>query len=62
MENKCTGCGCCVENCMVDLLYIDKNTKKVSLNNGYLCVGCYACIENCPNGAVFLDDMYDINI
>ena len=50
-EDKCTGCGTCVEWCPVEALSIDGDHPVVEDN---WCVGCGACITRCPNSAAKL--------
>lgn len=47
-EEKCVGCGVCVDNCSVDA--IDIEAGKASINDK--CIGCAKCISVCPHGAV----------
>ncbi len=47
-EDKCTGCGTCVEVCPVKCCSINERGKSQS---GELCVGCGQCVAKCPAGA-----------
>ena len=47
-EEKCTGCGTCVEVCPVKCCSINERGKSQS---GELCVGCGQCVTKCPAGA-----------
>lgn len=49
-EDKCTGCGICVDICPVNA--INLNNKAV-VNTG-LCTACAACVPECPNGAIII--------
>jgi uncharacterized Fe-S center protein len=48
-EQRCTGCGECVNVCPVDAILI-KNNKSVI--NGLKCIGCATCIAVCPYSAI----------
>lgn len=53
-EEKCRGCGRCVDACeykALELLEI-KEGKKVSRTNEVLCKGCGTCAATCCNGAI----------
>jgi len=51
-EEKCTGCGACVEVCPVEALQLED--EKATVSEG--CVECGACIDECPNEALSLPD------
>ena len=51
-EEKCTGCGACVEVCPVEALKVEDDKATVSEE----CVECGACIDECPNEALSLPD------
>lgn len=48
-QNKCSGCGSCKANCVVEAVDI---TNGVSLVNQKKCIFCKNCIALCPNGAL----------
>ncbi len=48
-EEKCTGCGKCVDICQFDALSMKDGQVTV---NPYFCEGCGACAEVCPEGAI----------
>jgi len=47
-NEKCTGCGSCVEVCPVDAIML-VNGKAVV---GDECVECATCVDECPNEAI----------
>ena len=51
-EDKCIGCGKCVEVCPFKLRVIKDGKSSVDPK---LCAGCGRCIEACPNGAISFD-------
>jgi ferredoxin/flavodoxin len=50
IEDKCIGCGRCVENCPVDAINLDHYTVDTES-----CVLCFGCINNCPVQAVNME-------
>lgn len=52
-ENKCDGCGNCVEGCHEGALQIIDN--KARLVSELFCDGLGACIGECPQGAITLE-------
>jgi len=48
-NDKCTGCGVCVDICPVQAIKIEN--QKAIINEE--CVECAACIDQCPNQAIF---------
>lgn len=49
-EEKCSGCGRCVEVCPRGVLGI--RDKKVFYSDIDLCMECGACVKNCAFGAI----------
>ncbi len=52
-EEKCIGCGMCMEVCPHGVF--SKNDKKVKIENKKYCMECGACKKNCPSGAIDVD-------
>jgi NAD-dependent dihydropyrimidine dehydrogenase PreA subunit len=52
-ENKCTGCGMCLEVCPHEVFKL--NTSHVVIQNRDACMECGACSRNCPAGAVSVE-------
>ena len=60
IEEKCNGCGKCVDICPVEAMTLvsandpDKpNTKKAKLNED-ICLGCGVCVRSCPTECIQL--------
>jgi NAD-dependent dihydropyrimidine dehydrogenase PreA subunit len=49
-REKCTGCGICVACCPMDVLRLDKKTKKAVIQYPKDCVACWGCESFCPRG------------
>ena len=62
-EEKCNGCGRCVETCPIQLLMLnDKNT--CSSNNRYdefRCILCQNCMASCPTDAIRIKGEYRVH-
>ncbi|UCG31533.1 MAG: CoB--CoM heterodisulfide reductase iron-sulfur subunit A family protein [candidate division WOR-3 bacterium] len=50
-ENRCNGCGLCVDICAYKALEIDPQRKVVTLNSA-LCKGCGTCAASCRSCAI----------
>jgi uncharacterized Fe-S center protein len=48
-EEKCVGCGVCVENCAHGAPAIEGGKANINLD---LCAGCARCLHTCPAGAI----------
>ena len=51
-NDKCTGCGICVDLCPVNAIKIENDKAVVSDE----CVECSACVDECPNEAILLQN------
>ena len=54
-EEKCIGCGECVEICPVDV-YEMQNEKSVPVNADE-CIGCESCVEVCEQDAITVTEV-----
>jgi len=53
-EDKCTGCGTCVETCPSEVYeIIDGKSKPVNADE---CIECLACVEQCPEEAITVEE------
>ncbi len=48
-KDKCTGCGICVEECMVDAITMENEKAEINIDE---CIRCGKCHEVCPEQAV----------
>ncbi len=48
-QEKCTGCGTCVEVCPVEAIKVESDKAVVDAE---ACVDCGTCIEECPEKAI----------
>jgi NAD-dependent dihydropyrimidine dehydrogenase PreA subunit len=49
-EEKCTGCGMCLEVCPHAV--IARDNGRVQIRERDACMECGACAQNCPTGAI----------
>ena len=56
-ENKCTGCGICVQVCPVEAITVER----VATINPETCTGCGSCVAECPNEAIFAEGMKPVS-
>ena len=49
-EEKCVGCGICIEICPLDVLKKENNKAIVKYPDE--CWHCRACVKDCPKGAI----------
>ena len=53
-RTKCTGCGICVEICIMDVIRLDEENKAY-IAYSEDCQLCYQCELECPEEAVEVD-------
>jgi heterodisulfide reductase subunit A len=62
-EEKCSGCGVCVELCPYQALeFLPRDGKRVSHVITALCKGCGTCGAACPSGAISINHYRDEQI
>jgi len=52
-EEKCQGCGECVDICPNEVLGLE-NEKAVVVNDD--CAGCESCVETCPEDSITVEE------
>ena len=55
--DKCTGCGACINLCVVHAFRLDSSTGKIDPYNAGECVGCMGCVEICPVRCIQVTEM-----
>ena len=50
----CTGCGRCGRSCTLDVIYYNKDEKKLEIRYPEECWMCGSCRQECPSGAITL--------
>ncbi len=58
-EEKCVGCGICVEKCPLDTLRLNQD-KKAVIAYPEDCMTCYLCEMNCPKEAIYVHPFKEI--
>jgi ferredoxin len=53
-EDKCTGCGDCVEYCQVDAIAVNEDEMVLEVVDLDICIQCHSCQQNCPERAVIV--------
>jgi len=61
LEERCRGCGVCVEVCAYQAIELDPE-KEVAVVNEALCKGCGACAASCRSNAIDLKGFADEQI
>ncbi len=51
-EEKCTGCGSCVEVCPTEAISLEDGKAVINEDE---CVECGVCAEECPEGAISIE-------
>lgn len=54
-EEKCNGCGECVESCPAEIFEL-KDGKAIVTGGPDDCLGCETCTAVCPTGAITLKE------
>ena len=49
-EEKCTGCGSCVDACVVGAVFWDNEISKPMI-----CIQCGFCVDFCPHGVIDME-------
>ena len=52
----CIGCGTCVSTCPMDVLRLNKKTKKAEIKYPQDCQNCHLCQMYCPVDAITVTD------
>lgn len=53
-EDKCTGCGLCVDICPLDVFRMDELGEKAIIKYPDDCMTCFECELNCPEEAIYV--------
>ena len=48
-QDKCVGCGLCVDACPMEAITLEDDKAKVNEDK---CTECGQCVEECPNEAI----------
>jgi NAD-dependent dihydropyrimidine dehydrogenase PreA subunit len=48
----CTGCGICVDTCIMDVIRLDKMANKAVIRYVDDCMTCFCCELECPVNAI----------
>ena len=48
-QEKCTGCGLCVDICPLEAISLENDKAKVDKGT---CTECGQCVDECPNKAI----------
>lgn len=51
-NEKCAGCGPCVESCPVEAIKIEDN---LAIVDEATCIDCAVCVDACPSAAITVD-------
>lgn len=52
-QEKCIGCGICVEKCPLDAVRLNEK-RKAYIAYPDDCMTCFLCERMCPKGAIFV--------
>ena len=53
-EDKCIGCGICIDFCNVDAIAVNEEKGVVEVIALEDCIECHSCQQNCPEGAIMV--------
>ncbi len=53
-EEKCIGCGICVDFCNVDAIAVNEERGVLEVVALEDCIECHSCQQNCPEGAIMV--------
>jgi NAD-dependent dihydropyrimidine dehydrogenase PreA subunit len=53
-EEKCNGCGICVDICPLDVFRMDESGEKAIIKYPDDCMTCFECELSCPEGAIYV--------
>ena len=53
-EEKCIGCGVCIQYCNVDAIAVSEETGKVQVVDLDSCIECHSCQQMCPEKAIMV--------
>lgn len=53
-EEKCIGCGICVDFCNVDAIAVNQERGVLEVVALEDCIECHSCQQNCPEGAIMV--------
>ncbi len=59
-ETKCTGCGICVDICMLDVLRMDEKGEKAIIKYPDDCHTCFECELQCPEEAIYVHPFKEV--
>ncbi len=60
-DDKCTGCGRCVQSCPIQLLSIeDKKSRDNRRYDHFRCITCQNCVAVCPQQAITISGDYRV--
>lgn len=51
----CTGCGECDLVCPMDVIYLNRETRKAEIRYRQDCMTCFNCELECPVDAIYVD-------
>ena len=61
-QDKCIGCGTCINTCPIDVIRMDKSINKATIAYKEDCQICGLCVLDCPTKAITLGPDYHTQI